>query len=60
MILILLYFGISKAKGTKMEYLIINGKIRVDISNCNKIELASIIQCLESNNYDVQFKRVVL
>ena len=43
-----------------MEYLFINGKIRVDISNCNKMELASIISCLEANNYDVQFKRVVL
>lgn len=43
-----------------MEYLIINGKIRIDISNCNKTELDSIIKCLESNNYDVQFKRVVL
>ena len=43
-----------------MEYLIINGKIRVDISNCNKIELESIIHCLETSNYDIQFKRVVL
>ena len=43
-----------------MEYLIINGRISVDISNCNKIELEAIIQCLESNNCDVQFKRIVL
>lgn len=43
-----------------MEYLIINGKIRVNISNCNKIELESSIKCLESNDYDIQFKRVVL
>ena len=43
-----------------MIYLLVNNKIRVDISNCNKIELESITQCLESNNYDVQFKRVVL
>ena len=43
-----------------MTYLLVNNKIRVDISNCNKIELESIIKCLESNNYDVQFKRVVL
>ena len=43
-----------------MEYLIINGKIRIDISNYNKIELKSIIKCLESNDYDIQFKRVVL
>ncbi len=43
-----------------MEYLIINGKIRVDRSNCNKIELETIIKHLESNNYDIQFKRVVL
>ena len=43
-----------------MIYLIINGKIRVDVSNCNKTELEAIIKCLESNNYDVQFKRVVL
>ena len=43
-----------------MEYLIINGKIKIDISNFNKIELEAIIKCLESNNYDVQFKRVVV
>lgn len=43
-----------------MEYLIINGKIRVDISNCNKIELESIIKCLKSNDYGIQFKRIVL
>lgn len=43
-----------------MEYLIVNGKIKIDISNCNKTELDSIIKCLESNNYDIQFKRVVL
>lgn len=43
-----------------MEYLIINEKIGIDISNCNKIELDSIIKCLEANDYDIQFKRVVL
>ena len=43
-----------------MGYLIINGKTRIDISNCNKTELEVIIKCLESNNYDVQFKRVIL
>ena len=43
-----------------MEYLIVNGKIKIDISNCNKTELDSIIKCLESNDYDIQFKRIVL
>lgn len=43
-----------------MAYLIVNGKIRIDISNCNKTELDSIIKCLELNKYDVQFKRVVV
>ena len=43
-----------------MEYLIVNGKIRINISNCNKTELDSIIKCLELNKYDVQLKRIVL
>lgn len=43
-----------------MEYLIINNKVKIDVSNCNKIELISIIKHLESNNYDIQFKRIVL
>ena len=43
-----------------MEYLIINEKIKIDISNYNKTKLKSIIKFLESNNYDIQFKRIVL
>ena len=40
-----------------MIYLIIDNKIKMNITNINKLELEKVIEAL--NNYDVRIKRIV-
>ena len=42
-----------------MIYLIIDGKIRIDVSNCNNTQLNYIVNELE-NNHSIYLKRIVL
>lgn len=42
-----------------MIYLLINQCCKIDVSNCTKTELTTIITMLESNNNDIQLKRIV-
>ena len=41
-----------------MIYLIIDNKIRINVSNCNNTQLSHIISNLE-NTYSIYLKRVV-
>lgn len=46
----------------KMEYLHLTKKeatVIWDISSFNKIELKNLIEWLEDNSFDIQFKRIV-
>lgn len=40
-----------------MIYLIIDDKIKMNITNLNKLELNKVIEAL--NNYDLRIKRIV-
>ena len=40
-----------------MIYLIIDDKIKMNITNLNKLELNKVIEAL--NNYDLKIKRIV-
>ena len=40
-----------------MIYLIIDNKIKMNITNLNKLELEKVIEAL--NNYDLRIKRIV-